>query len=265
MKDKIVAITGGSGTLGKAIVHGLATSGATVYCLDRNREKAAKNVAEFQQMGLKVETIFCDVTSEEITKNAVEELIQKEGRVDVLINGAGGNMPGATIRPDQSFFDIDIEQFKKVMDLNLIGTVIPTIACAKYMVKQGKGSIINISSMAAMLPISRVVGYSASKSAVNSFTQSMALELISKYGEGIRVNAIAPGFLIAEQNRTLLLNEDGSLTDRGKTIISQTPMKRFGKPEELVSTIEWLCDDRSSFITGIVVPIDGGFSAFSGV
>jgi NAD(P)-dependent dehydrogenase (short-subunit alcohol dehydrogenase family) len=185
--------------------------------------------------------------------------------VDILINGAGGNMPGAVVSPDQSIFDISIDQFRKVNDLNLLGTVIPTIAFAKPMVAQGKGCIINVSSMAATLPMTRVVGYAAAKAAVDNFTRWMAVEMANKYGNGIRVNAIAPGFFIAEQNRTLLLNKDNTLTDRGKTIISQTPMKKFGEPDDLISTILWLCDDRSAFITGIVVPVDGGFSAFSGV
>ncbi|MCL4109549.1 UNVERIFIED_CONTAM: hypothetical protein GTU68_038944 [Idotea baltica] len=167
--------------------------------------------------------------------------------------------------PDQTIFDLEVEQFKKVNELNLLGTVIPTKAFSRPMIAQKKGCIINISSMAAITPLTRVVGYSASKAAVDNFTKSMAVEFINKYGEGIRVNAIAPGFLVAEQNRALLMNEDGSLTARGETIISQTPMKRFGKPEELVSTVLWLCDEKSSFITGIIVPIDGGFSAFSGV
>ena len=167
--------------------------------------------------------------------------------------------------PNQSVFDISIEQFKKVSDLNLLGTVIPSIAFAKPMVKQGKGCIINISSMAAQLPLTRVVGYSASKAAIDNFTRWLMVELANKHGEGIRVNAIAPGFFIANQNRSLLLNEDGTLTARGATIISQTPQKRFGEPDELISTLLWLCDDKSSFVNGIVVPVDGGFSAFSGV
>jgi len=189
----------------------------------------------------------------------------KRHKVDILINGAGGNMSGATVMPDQTVADISIEHFRKVTDLNLLGTVIPTIAFTKPMVKQGKGCIINISSMSAFLPLTRVVGYSASKAAINNFTQWMSVELANKYGNGIRVNAIAPGFFVAKQNRSLLLNEDDSLTARGETIISQTPMKRFGEPDDLISTLLWLCDDKSSFITGIVVPVDGGYSAFSGV
>ncbi len=265
MKGKIVCITGGSGTLGSAISKGLAESGATVYLLDRNKNAAEDLIAQAKQDGLDIRFVQSDVLNEDLMEKAIDEIIGQSGRIDVLINGAGGNMSGATIMPDQSIFDLDIDQFRKVNDLNLLGTVIPTKAVAKPMVKAKKGCIINISSMSALIPLTRVVGYSASKAAVDNFTKSMAVELIKKYGEGIRVNAIAPGFLVANQNRALLMNEDGSLTSRGQTIIDNTPMGRFGKPEELVSTIKWLCDDKSSFITGIVVPIDGGFSAFSGV
>ena len=265
MQGKVVGITGASGTLGKAISRGLAQSGATVFLLDRNKEKSSKLAQDLQNEGLDVYSIICNVLDQKSMESAAEQIVAKKGKVDVLINGAGGNVAGATIMPDQTIFDLKIDEFKKVSDLNLMGTVIPSLAFAKPMVNQKKGCIINISSMAAITPLTRVVGYSASKAAVDSFTKFLAVELISKFGEGIRVNAIAPGFLLAEQNRALLLKEDGSLTARGETIISQTPMKRFGKPEELISSILWLCDDKSSFITGIVVPIDGGFSAFSGV
>ena len=265
MKGKVAVVTGGNGTLGSAIAKGLANSGAIVFILGRNTEKSAKKVAEFKAMGLEIQAIICDVLNEDSVNAAVNEVLEKAGKIDVLINGAGGNMPGATIMPDQSIFDISIDQFRKVTDLNILGTVIPTIAFAKPMVEQGKGCIINISSMAATLPLTRVVGYAASKAAVDNFTRWMAVEMANKYGDNIRVNAIAPGFFIADQNRSLLLNEDNTLTDRGQTIISQTPMKKFGEPDDLISTVLWLCDDRSSFITGIVVPVDGGFSAFSGV
>ena len=265
MKDKVVVITGGNGTLGSVFAKGLAEAGAIVFILGRNEEKSTKRLEEFHALGLNVQAIKCDVLDENQVSEAVKKVLKKAGRIDVLINGAGGNSSGATIKPDQSIFDLSIDQFRKVNDLNIVGTVIPSIAFAKPMIKQGKGCIINVSSMAAILPLTRVVGYSASKSAVDSFTRWMAVEMAHKYGEGIRVNAIAPGFFVAEQNRHLLFNEDGSLSERAETIISQTPMKRFGQAEELISTLLWLCDDRSSFITGIVVPVDGGFSAFSGV
>ncbi len=265
MTDKVAVVTGGNGTLGNAFVKALAGAGAQVLILGRNAEKSAAVVAAFKKQGLTVAAITCDVLQEDQVAAAVAEVLEKAGRVDILVNGAGGNRPGATIGPESSIFDLAIDDFRKVNDLNLLGTVIPSIAFAKPMVERGQGCIVNISSMAALLPITRVVGYSAAKAAVDNFTRWLAVELAAKYGEGIRVNAIAPGFFIAEQNRRLLLNEDGSLTQRGETIISQTPLQRFGEPEELMSTLLWLCDDRSSFVNGIVVPVDGGFSAFSGV
>ncbi|MEM9822260.1 MAG: SDR family oxidoreductase [Bacteroidota bacterium] len=265
MKEKVAVITGGNGTLGSAFAKGLAQAGATVFILGRNRRKSQKRIAEFKEMGWTIYATTCDVLDEKSVQAAAKRIIKKAGQIDILINGAGGNLAGATIMPDQSIFDLSMEQFRKVTDLNLLGTVIPTVVFAPSMVKNGKGCIVNISSMAAQLPLTRVVGYSASKAAIDNFTRWMAVEMATKYGEGIRVNAIAPGFFIADQNRKLLLNADGSLTDRGKTIIGQTPARRFGKPEELISTLLWLCDDASSFVNGIVVPVDGGFSAFSGV
>ena len=265
MKGKVAVITGGNGTLGSAFAKGLAQAGATVYILGRNASKLRKKVNEFKKMGLTIHSTACDVLDQKSVQSAAKRILKKAGKVDILINGAGGNISGATVMPDQSIFDISINQFRKVTDLNLLGTVISTIVFAKTMVKEGKGSIINISSMSAQLPLTRVVGYSAAKAAVDNFTRWMAIEMATKYGEGILVNAIALGFFIADQNRSLLLNEDGTLTARGETIISQTPAKRFGKPEELVSTLLWLCDDDSAFVNGVVIPVDGGFSAFSGV
>jgi len=265
MKGKVAAITGGSGTLGRAFAQGLVEQGVRVFTLDRNEEASLEMVNDFKEMGYELTGVTCDVLDEASVEGAVKEVISQAGRVDILINAAGGNMPGATVMPEQTVFDISVDHFRKVNDLNLLGTVIPTIAFTKPMVEQGSGCIINISSMSSFTPLTRVVGYSASKAAINSFTQWMSVELANKYGNGIRVNAIAPGFFVANQNRALLLNEDGSLTARGETIISQTPMKRFGDPEDLTSTLLWLCDDKSSFITGVIVPVDGGYSAFSGV
>jgi len=265
MKGKVAAITGGSGTLGRAFAQGLAEQGVTVFTLDRNEASSLEMIADFKTLGYTIHSVQCDVLDELSVQDACKQVLDIAGKVDILINAAGGNMPGATVMPEQTVFDISVDQFRKVNDLNLLGTVIPTIAFTKPMVEQGSGCIINISSMAAFSPLTRVVGYSASKAAINSFTQWMSVELANKYGNGIRVNAIAPGFFVANQNRALLLKEDGSLTPRGETIISQTPMKRFGNPEDLVSTLLWLCDDGSSFITGVIVPVDGGYSAFSGV
>ncbi len=265
MQDKVVVITGGNGTLGSSMAEGLAAAGARVFILGRNEEKSALVVSTLAEKGLELTAVQCDVLDEKSVDQAVEAVVKAAGKVDILINAAGGNQVGATIMPDQSIFDLSVDQFRKVSDLNLVGTLIPSMAFAQSMVDQGKGCIINISSMSAQLPLTRVVGYSAAKAAVDNFTRWLAVEMATKYGEGLRVNAIAPGFFIAEQNRSLLLDEQGELTARGQTIISQTPMRRFGRPDELLSTILWLCDDRSSFVTGIVVPVDGGFSAFSGV
>ena len=265
MEGKVAAITGGSGTLGSAFIKGLLEVGVTVYSLDRNMEASEELAEQFKKEGYTLHSLPCDVLDETKVKTALDAILMAEGKVDILINCAGGNMSGATVMPDQTVGDISIDQFRKVTDLNLMGTVIPSIIFSKQMISQESGVIINISSMSAFIPLTRVVGYSASKAAINNFTQWLSVELNSKHSNGIRVNAIAPGFFVANQNRALLLKDDGSLTPRGETIISQTPMKRFGDPVDLVSTLLWLCDDKSSFITGIIVPVDGGYSAFSGV
>ena len=265
MIGKVAVITGGNGTLGGAFARGLAQAGATVFILGRNETKSKERIAELKDLGFDAHAITCDVLDEESVQAACNEVLEKAKKIDILINGAGGNQSGATIMPDQSIFDASFQSFRDVFDLNLLGTVIPSFIFAKAMVDQGSGCIINISSMAAQLPLTRVVAYSASKAAVDNFTQWLTVELASKYGSNIRVNAIAPGFFIADQNRSLLQNPDGSLTDRGKTIVNQTPAKRFGEPDELISTLLWLCDDKSSFVNGAIIPVDGGFSAFSGV
>ena len=189
--------------------------------------------------------------------------MDRYGRIDVLINGAGGNQPGATIPPDKTLFDLDIEAVRQVVDLNLFGTILPTLVFAQAMVKQKKGSIINIASEAALRPLTRVAGYGAAKAAVINFTQYLCGEMATKFGPGIRVNAIAPGFFLTEQNRTLLTNPDGSLTPRSEAILAHTPFGRFGEPEELLGTLQWLASDASQFVSGTLTVIDGGFNAFS--
>jgi len=207
----------------------------------------------------------CNVLDRENINNVNNEILKRFNHIDILVNAAGGNMPGATVALDKTVFDLEIDQFQKVTDLNLNGTVLPTLIFGKTMASQKSGSIINISSMAVSRAITRVVGYSAAKAAIDNFTRWMAVEMASKFGNGIRVNAIAPGFLLTEQNRTLLTNEDGSLTERGHKIIDITPFKRFGDPDELIGPVLWLASDASKFVTGTIIPIDGGFSAFSGV
>ncbi len=265
LTGKVAIVTGGAGVLGGAMAEGLAKAGAKVGILSRTESKVLEQVKQIEALGGEAIALVADVLDEAQLKQASEQIIQKWGSIDILINSAGGNMKGATIMPEQNVFDLSMSDFDKVTDLNLKGTILPSIVFGEAMAAQQKGCIINISSMAAQQAITRILGYSASKAAIDNFTKWMAVEMAHKFGEGIRVNAIAPGFFIAEQNRKLLLNEDGSYTDRAKSIIQNTPMKRFGEAEELVSTVLWLCSEGSSFITGIIVPVDGGFSAFSGV
>ncbi len=265
LKGKVAIITGGAGVLGGAMAAGLANAGAKVGILSRTKSKVEKKVKEIKKNGGEAIALVADVLDEKQLAAAQKKVMKKWGRIDILVNSAGGNMKGATIMPEQNIFDLSMHDFTRVTDLNLKGTVLPTMVFGKVMAEQKKGCVVNISSMAAQQAITRVVGYSASKAAIDNFTKWMAVEMAHKFGEGIRVNAIAPGFFIADQNRSLLTNEDGSLTARGQTIVNETPVKRFGEPEELTSTLLWLCSDASSFITGIIVPVDGGFSAFSGV
>ncbi|MCB0496849.1 MAG: SDR family oxidoreductase [Cyclobacteriaceae bacterium] len=263
-KNKVAVITGGSGALGGAMAKGLAQEGVKVAILGRTEKTIQSKIEEIGD-GLDIMGITADVLDKSSLEKARQEVINKWGSIDILVNAAGGNVKGAVIMPDQNFFDMNMEDFDSVTALNIKGTVLPTLVFGKQMAVQKKGCIVNISSMAAQKPLTRVVGYAASKAAIDNFTQWLAVEMATKHSENIRVNAIAPGFFIGEQNRDLLLNKDGSLTQRGETIISQTPMRRFGKAEELISTLLWLCSDASGFITGTVIPVDGGFNAFSGV
>jgi NAD(P)-dependent dehydrogenase (short-subunit alcohol dehydrogenase family) len=264
LEGKVAVITGG-GAIGTSMTKAMTAAGIKVAVLDLNGEKAEELAAEVRNGGGECIGYACNVLEEATLKNVHDQVIAKWGKVDILINGAGGNMPGATIAPDQTVFDMNLDHFKKVMDLNLVGSVLPSLVFGKTMAAAKKGCIINISSMTATQAVTRVFGYSVSKSGIDSFTRWMSTELTMKFGDGLRVNAIAPGFFIGEQNRRLLNNEDGSLTDRGNTIIQNTPMKRFGDIDELNGTLLWLISDSASFVTGIVVPVDGGFSSFSGV
>jgi len=265
LDGQVAVITGGAGVLGSAMAKGLAAAGVKVAILSRTLSKVEAVVAQIEEMGGTAMALAADVLEKTQLEAAKDKLVETWGRIDILVNAAGGNMPGATIMPSQTIFDLSMSDFDKVTDLNLKGTVLPTVVMGEVMAKQGTGSIVNISSMAAQRTITRVVGYSASKAAIDNFTRWMAVEMALKFGEGIRVNAIAPGFFVGEQNRRLLLNEDNTLTSRGQTIIDHTPMKRFGEPEELCGAMNWLCSQGAKFVTGIVIPVDGGFSAFSGI
>ncbi|MEM8886854.1 MAG: SDR family oxidoreductase [Bacteroidota bacterium] len=263
--SKTAIVTGGAGVLGGAMALGLAKAGVKVGILGRNAAKIQAKVEEIEAAGGKALGLQADVLNKTELEQAKDKILDQWQRIDILVNAAGGNMKGATIMPDQDIFDLSLDDFTRVTDLNLKGTLLPSLVFGKSMAENKSGCIVNISSMAAQQALTRVVGYSASKAAIDNFTKWMAVEMAHKFGPKVRVNAIAPGFFIGEQNRKLLLQEDGSLTARGKTIIDQTPMKRFGEPEELISTLLWLCEDASSFVSGIIVPVDGGFSAFSGV
>ena len=260
---KVVVITGGTGVLGKAIAKYLAAEGAKVVILGRKAEVGNAIVGDIRREGGEALFLTTDVMDREKVEQNLSDILAAYGRVDALLNAAGGNMPGATIAPDGTFFDLKPEEFQRVLDLNLTGTVIPTQVFLRPMAEQHCGTIVNFSSMAAFRPMTRVCGYAAAKAGISNFTAYMATECASKFGEGIRVNAIAPGFFLTEQNRTLLTNADGTLTARGHDIIRQTPFHRFGTPDELCGTIHYLISDASRFVTGTVAVVDGGFNVFA--
>lgn len=263
ISGRVIVITGGCGVLGTCIGKYLASQGAKVVFLDRVPELGAKVVDEVKAQGGEAMFLVTDVLDPKKVEENREDVLRAYGRIDGLLNAAGGNMPGATIAPDGTFFDVDIAAFQKVLNLNLTGTVIPTQVFLKAMVDQGKGAIVNFSSMAAFRPMTRVMGYAAAKAGISNFTAFMATEVASKFTDKIRVNAIAPGFLVTNQNRALLTNPDGTLTPRGEAVIRQTPFKRFGQPEELCGTIHYLLSDAAQFVTGTVAVVDGGFNVFA--
>ena len=265
LNGKVAVVTGGTGVLGGRMARGLAAAGARVAIMGRREEKAEEVARSIKDEGGEALALPADVLERGELEEARAKLLTAWNRVDILVNAAGGNMPGATVVGNLSFFDVEKSALNEVVNLNLLGTILPAQIFGAAMRERGSGSIINISSMAAQKPLTRVVGYSAAKAAVDNFTRWLAVDLAQKYGEGLRVNAIAPGFFVGEQNRKLLLNEDGSLTERGQQIVTHTPMGRFGEPKDLVGTVVWLASDASRFVTGVVVPVDGGFAAFGGV
>jgi NAD(P)-dependent dehydrogenase (short-subunit alcohol dehydrogenase family) len=273
MKDKlfdlegqVAVLTGASGVLVTAMAKELALRGARVVVMARGAEALNKVCAEIRTAGGTAEAIACDVLQKDALAAAAEQIVKKFGHVDILINGAGGNKKEATTSPELNFFDIPADALKSVMDLNLLGTVFPCQVFGKIMAVQKRGVIINISSISAVRPLTRVVGYGTAKAAVNNFTQWLAVHMAQNYSPQIRVNAIAPGFFETVQNKFLLRDEKtGQLTARGQQIIGYTPAGRFGAPEDLLGALVWLCSPSAGFVTGVVVPVDGGFSAFSGV
>ncbi len=265
LEKKVAVVTGGTGVLGSSMVKALAKAGAKVAIVGRRKDVADDLAKEINKSGGEAIGVSADVLNAQQLNAAKKTILDQFGTINILVNGAGGNMPGATIPTDKTFLDLKIEDFQKVVELNLTGSVLPSQILAEPIMAAKSGCIINISSMAAYLPITRVVGYSVAKAAISNFTQWMAIEMAKKFGEGIRVNAIAPGFFLTEQNRNLLTTPDGGLTDRGKSVIAHTPYGRFGEPDELASTLIWLCSDGAKFVSGVVVAVDGGFSSYAGV
>jgi len=260
-----VVVTGGTGVLGRVIVEALIGCGASVTLITRNVKKGQALVAALNATERAV-VVQCDVLSSDDLEGARQAVIEKFGRIDCLVNGAGGNRPEATTSDKLSFFEVPQEALRQVFDLNLLGTILPSQVFGKEMAKQGEGVILNISSVSSLLPLTRVVGYSAAKAAINNFTAWLSVYLAREYSPKIRVNALAPGFFLTDQNRYLLTEEQtGKLSARGQSIIDHTPMARFGEPNDLVGATLWLLSPASSFVTGAVIPIDGGFTAFSGV
>lgn len=265
LSGKVAVLTGGGGVLCGAMAKGLARAGAAAAVLDIKEEAAEKVAGEIEKDGGKALAVKTDVLDRSSVEAALARVLDELGGVDILINGAGGNSPKATTTPEMSLFDLPLEAVRWVFDLNFIGTFVPTQVFGKHFAGTGEGVILNVSSMAALRPLTRVPAYSAAKAAVTNFTQWLAVHMAQNYSKKIRVNAIAPGFFLTEQNRFLLTDKEGGLTPRGKTIIDHTPMDRFGAPEDLLGTVQWLVSDASKFVHGIVVPVDGGFSAFGGV
>lgn len=264
-KDRSIVITGGTGVLGRCIVEALVGCGANVTVITRDAEKGRAQVAALNAKERAI-AVKCDVLSSDELEQTRQTVIEKFGRVDCLVNGAGGNRSEATTSDKRSFFDISQDALRQVFDLNLLGTVLPSQVFGKQMAQQREGVILNISSVSSLLPLTRVVGYSAAKAGINNFTSWLAVHLAQEYSPKIRVNAIAPGFFLTEQNRYLLIDEQtGKLSARGQSIIDHTPMARFGEPGDLIGAMLWLLSPASSFVTGVVVPVDGGFTTFSGV
>ncbi|MDH6535303.1 SDR family oxidoreductase [Parabacteroides sp. 52] len=263
VEGKVIVITGGAGILGKGIAGYLAGQGAKIAILDRDAAAGEKLVGEINAQGGEAVFFASDVLSKEVLEQNRADIVAKYGKVDVLLNAAGGNMAGATIPPDKTILDLEIDAFRKVVDLNLFGTVLPTMTFIPELAKQEKGCIVNFASISSLRPLTRVVGYGCAKAAIANFTKYLAAELAQKFGSSLRVNAIVPGFFITQQNESLLLNPDGSYTDRSKSILTHTPFNRFGEPDELFGTIQYLISDASKFVTGTLAIVDGGFDAYT--
>lgn len=264
LEGKAIIVTGGTGILGKAFTEGIVAAGGAVGILGRKEAIAQERADAINKNGGKAIALVADVQNEEQLQAAKQKMLDTFGRIDGLVNGAGGNMPEGVLQPGADIFALNIDGMRRVMELNLWGTLIPTQIFGPEIAKSG-GSIVNISSVSSENAITRVLGYSMAKSAVDSYTRWFAVEMANRYGDKIRMNSLVPGFFLTEQNRTLLTNPDGSYTERGDLIVKNTPFKRMGKPEELIGALVWLLSDAASFVTGTTVSVDGGFQVFSGV
>lgn len=264
LAQKVILVTGGTGVLGEAFCRAIGDAGGTVVIIGRNEAVGNERVVGLKEQGANAMFARADVLIQADLDRVCEQVMDTCGRIDGLVNGAGGNVAGAVVQPDQDIFSVDVAALREVFDLNLYGTILPTFTFGRQIVKQG-GSIVNISSMAAQSAITRVLGYSLAKASVDSFTRWMAVELANRYGDAVRINGISPGFFVTEQNRHLLANPDGSPTARGEAVLRNTPYKRFGQPDELAGALIWLLSDGSRFVNGETICVDGGFSVFSGV
>jgi NAD(P)-dependent dehydrogenase (short-subunit alcohol dehydrogenase family) len=265
LKDKVIVVTGGTGIIGNAFINGIIAAGGSVGILGRNEKIANERVQSIIEKGGKAIALIADVTNESQLISAREKMLTKFGKIDGLVNAAGGNIPDAVVQPEQDIFKLNVIALDEVMRLNLLGTILPTQVFGEAIKDNGSGSIVNISSVVSQLAVTKVLGYSLAKASIDSYTQWFAVELAKRYGDKIRMNSIAPGFFLTEQNKTLLTNTDGSLTERGNLVIQNTPFNRFGNPDELIGALVWLLSDASKFVTGSKITVDGGFTIFSGV
>jgi NAD(P)-dependent dehydrogenase (short-subunit alcohol dehydrogenase family) len=265
LKGKVIIVTGATGILGHSFIRGIAGAGARVGVLGRNREIAQSRAQAIREVGGEALALIADVLEEKELQKARDQILQAFGKIDGLVNGAGGNRPEGVLQPEEDLFTMNLEGMKKVLDLNLWGSVLPTQVFGPSIAQTGKGSIVNISSMNSKSAVTKVLGYNMGKAALDCYNEWFAVELAQRYGDKIRMNALAPGFFLTEQNRNLLTHPDGTYTPRGESVIRKTPFKRFGHPDELIGALVWLLSDASAFVTGSMICVDGGFSIFSGV
>jgi NAD(P)-dependent dehydrogenase (short-subunit alcohol dehydrogenase family) len=265
LKGKVIVVTGGTGILGTSFVNAIIEANGTAVILGRNENNCKQSVEDIISKGGEASYVIADVLDETALETAKNVVIEKFGKIDGLVNAAGGNVPEALVMPDACIFNLNIQGMKDALSLNLWGTLLPIQVFGPEIAKTGSGSIINISSVSAKRPLTRVLGYSMGKAAIDAYTKWFAVEMANRYGDAIRINSIMPGFFLTAQNKNLLTNEDGSLTPRGNSIISHTPFKRFGQPSELNGALIWLLSDASKFVTGMDIGVDGGFTINSGV